>query len=79
MIYDGLAEASTIPPGWHGWMHHRTDVAPSETDYAPRAWEAPHIPNRTGTHEAYRPKGSILTGEKRPQVTGDYQPWTPGE
>ena len=27
VIYKGYAEASAIPPGWHGWMHHRTDVA----------------------------------------------------
>ena len=27
VIYNGLAEASRIPPGWHGWMHHRVDVA----------------------------------------------------
>ena len=24
VIYNGLSEASAIPPGWHGWMHHRT-------------------------------------------------------
>ena len=30
VIYNGLAEASRIPPGWHGWMHHRVDVAPSQ-------------------------------------------------
>jgi len=23
VVYNGLAEASMIPPGWHGWMHHR--------------------------------------------------------
>lgn len=28
VIYNGPAEASAIPPGWHGWMHHRTDVSP---------------------------------------------------
>ena len=27
VIYNGYAEASAIPPGWHGWMHHRTDVS----------------------------------------------------
>ena len=30
VIFNGEAEASKIPPGWHGWMHQRTDVAPSE-------------------------------------------------
>jgi NADH:ubiquinone oxidoreductase subunit len=31
----------------------------------------------TGTPLAYRPPGSILTPEKRPRVTGDYEPWKP--
>lgn len=78
VIYAGDAEASRIPPGWHGWMHHRSDVAPSEEDYAAHEWEKPHEPNLTGTPDAYRPPGSILTPEQRPEVTGDYKPWTPG-
>jgi NADH:ubiquinone oxidoreductase subunit len=77
VIYKDLAEASQIPPGWHGWMHHRVDTPPSEGDYTPRAWQKPHRANATGTPAAYRPKGSILTPESRPQVTGDYQAWSP--
>ena len=77
VIYNGDAEASRIPPGWHGWMHYRTDVAPSEEEYAAHEWEKPHEPNHTGTPGAYRPPGSILTPERRPEVTGDYEPWTP--
>ncbi len=26
VIYNGTAEASRIPPDWHGWMHHTVDV-----------------------------------------------------
>jgi len=26
VIYSGLAEASLIPPGWHGWVHHIVDT-----------------------------------------------------
>lgn len=77
VIYNGLAEASRIPPGWHSWMHHKTDVPPSDAEYRPHQWEAPHIPNLTGTPQAYRPKGSLLTPERRPEVTGDYEPWKP--
>ncbi len=78
VIYKDLAEASMIPPGWHGWMHHRVDTPPSEESYTAREWQAPHHANRTGTAAAYRPKGSILTASKRPEVTGDYEAWTPG-
>ena len=78
MIYNGYSEASAIPPGWHGWIHHRTDVAPSDESYKPREWQKPHVPNLTGSAAAYRPKGSMLSGEERPRVTGDYDAWTPG-
>ena len=77
VIYNGEAEASRIPVAWHGWMHKRTDIPPTEDTYRPREWEKPHVPNLTGTPAAYRPRGSILTSEKRQEVTGDYEPWTP--
>src|ERR1051325_9932559 len=31
VIYNGYAEASRIPPEWHGWIHHVVDTAPTET------------------------------------------------
>lgn len=79
VLYNGYAEASTIPPGWYGWMHHRVDTPPTEQTYAPREWQKPHRRNFTGTPLAYRPKGSNAAGRARPQVTGDYKAWTPGE
>ena len=77
VIYNGEAEASRISPGWFGWMHGKTDIPPPADTYTPHPWEKPHRPNMTGTAAAYRPKGSILTPEKRQEVTGDYEPWTP--
>lgn len=77
VVYNGYAEASAIPPGWHGWMHHRTDTPPSDQTYRKRDWEKPHIANATGTPRAYRPKGSMLNLGHRPRVTGDYDAWTP--
>ena len=29
VIYNGLAEASKVPPSWHGWLHHTVDVPPT--------------------------------------------------
>lgn len=78
VIYRDYSEASKIPPGWHGWIHHRVDVAPPSDDYRPREWQKPHQANLTGSPAAYRPKGSVLTNQHRPQVTGDYDAWTPG-
>ena len=77
VIYKNLAEASFIPPGWHGWMHYTTDVPPTDETYKPRPWEQPHKPNMTGTAQAYHPPGSLLGHIKRPKGTGNYQPWTP--
>lgn len=78
VVYNGVAEASRIPPGWYGWMHHRFDKPPTEQAYTPREWQKPHRENMTGTAEAYRPPGSTLAAGKRPRATGDYEAWTPG-
>jgi NADH:ubiquinone oxidoreductase subunit len=75
--YNGVVDASAIPPGWHGWMHYRTDVAPVDEDYLDRDWHQPHVVNQTGTPGAYLPKGSYANSQSRPRVTGDYDAWTP--
>jgi NADH:ubiquinone oxidoreductase subunit len=75
VIYNGVAEASRIPPGWHGWMHHRGDEPPAA--YKPRDWQKPHQPNPTGTAMAYRPPGSVLHGKPRVPARPDYEPWSP--
>ncbi|MEM7621176.1 MAG: NADH:ubiquinone oxidoreductase subunit NDUFA12 [Pseudomonadota bacterium] len=77
VIYNGISEASTVPPDWHGWLHHTVDVPPTEQDYTPKSWQQPHKPNMTGTDYAYRPPGSTLHAGERPPATGDYKPWTP--
>lgn len=73
----GYADPTSIPPGWYGWMHYRTDVLPTETEYRPRDWQKPHVPNLTGTALAYRPDGSLLTRGARPRVSADYDAWSP--
>jgi NADH:ubiquinone oxidoreductase subunit len=77
VIYKGYAEASKIPPDWHGWMHYTFDEPPTKVPLLRRAWEKDHEPNLTGTIYAYRPKGSIARGGQRPAATGDYQAWRP--
>ena len=79
VIYNGEADASKVPPGWRGWLSHTFERPPTEEPYTPRAWEMPHLPNITGTPQAYRPRGSQLATGQRPAATGDYVPWTPGE
>ena len=77
VIYSNLAEASKIPPEWHGWMHYLVDTPPTEEKYTPRPWQKPHRMNMTGTARPIVPHGSILASGKRPNATGDYKPWRP--
>jgi NADH:ubiquinone oxidoreductase subunit len=77
VIYAGITEASQTPPGWYGWLHHIVDIPPTGETYVPRSWEQPHLPNMTGTAQAYRPQGSTLRSGKRPAATGDYDAWSP--
>ena len=67
VVYNGYAEATRVPPSWHGWLHHTVDVPPTEEAYTPHEWEKPHIPNMTGTPAAYRPPGSTLASGRRPR------------
>jgi NADH:ubiquinone oxidoreductase subunit len=80
VIYKGAPDASKVPPEWHGWLHHQSDVVPSEATHSfRRPWQKPHQPNMTGTDQAYRPPGHILQGGQRDKATGDYEAWQPPE
>ena len=76
VLYNGEEEASRVPPEWHAWLHHTTDAVPS-ADAPRRPWQKPHLPNLTGTPDAYRPPGDLARGGVRPSATGDYEPWRP--
>ena len=72
VIYDGYAEASKVPPDWHGWLHHTFAEPPTVEPLKRRSWEKEHRPNLSGTIHAWRPKGSIArTGERPPGMDGD--------
>lgn len=74
VAYAGDAEASKVPPEWHGWLHYMTETpitAPA------RPWQKPHHANLTGTPASYRPAGHDYEGGRRAAATGDYEAWTP--
>src|SRR2546429_396813 len=77
VIYSGTAEASIVPPSWHGWLHHTVDTLPTQENVTPRPWWKPHRPNLTRTPGAYRPIGSTQAQGRRPQANGDYRAWDP--
>jgi NADH:ubiquinone oxidoreductase subunit len=77
VIYNGYAEASSVPPGWNAWMQHRTDKTPQDEKYQARVWEAPHKANPTGTADAYHPPGSLSSANPQAAAKPDYQAWQP--
>ena len=77
VVYKGIAEPSKIPAEWHGWIHYTTEIAPVNINTHRYSWQKTHLPNLTGTKNAYAPKGHMALGGKREKVSADYQAWTP--
>jgi NADH:ubiquinone oxidoreductase subunit len=76
VIYNGVAEPSKVPARWHGWLHYTLDTPPAKNGMT-YGWEKPHLPNLTGTKNAYVPSGSLLTTQERAKTVADYEAWTP--
>lgn len=72
VVYNGIVEASKIPAEWHGWMHYSTNIIPTKIDTHKFSWQKIHIPNLTGTINAYSP-----TKSKTKNTNSEYEPWKP--
>lgn len=60
VMYNNYPEASTIPPEWHGWLHHQTNSLPDEYAACFRhSWQKPPAENPTGTNYAYKPRNLL--------------------
>jgi NADH:ubiquinone oxidoreductase subunit len=80
VMYKAAPDASSVPPEWHGWLHHQTDAVPSnDAESFRRPWQKPHRPNPTGSEATYLPPGHLLRGGVRDKATGDYEAWRPPE
>jgi NADH:ubiquinone oxidoreductase subunit len=77
VLYAGASDASKIPAEWHGWMHHQTDTVPPAQNPLRRFWQKQHMPNMTGSANAYVPPGHAARGGHRAGATGDYESWAP--
>lgn len=78
VVYNGVEEASAVPPEWHGWLHHQTNDVPNMNASPYRKpWQQPHQPNATGTTARYLPQGHVQAKSKHAKTYGDYQPWQP--
>ena len=67
VIYKNVAEASLVPPDWHGWLHYTVDQPPTVAPPKVKGWEKEHVPNLTGSPLAYRPPGSTSLNDRRPK------------
>lgn len=76
VVYNGLNEASKVPPNWHGWLHYFIDEPPVDNALQ-YEWQKEHMPNLTGTKHAYRPQGHMSKGGVRVKVQSDYVAWKP--
>lgn len=76
VVYHGIAEASRVPPDWHGWLHQTFAEPPTEAPLRRRNWEKDHVPNMTGTPLAYHPAGSLV-GAREKALAPDYEAWAP--
>ena len=86
VVYKDIADSgqiagapTSVPPEWHGWLHHITDDEPTG---APAAFEKPSYAvdayvTRTGTLEKYQPKGAFLNPQYRYSSWKKYQAWKP--
>jgi NADH:ubiquinone oxidoreductase subunit len=76
VIYNGIVEASRVPPEWDAWLHHTTDAVPPPGGLPRKPWQKEHVPNLTGTDLAYRPPGHTLAVGDKPKPP--YEAWRPG-
>ena len=74
VLYKGSPEASKVPAEWHGWLHYTVDQIPLNRLSKAKVWQKPHLPNLTGTIDAYRPPGDLKYRTKLPE---SYEPWKP--
>jgi NADH dehydrogenase len=72
VIYRGMAEPSKIPSEWHGWIHYSTNTLPIKIDTRKFSWQKIHLPNLTGTKNAYSPKDSSVK-----KTSSEYEAWKP--
>ena len=77
VTYNGLAEASSVPADWHGWLHYTVDTLPNKENYTPRHWQKRHKPNYTGTRKAYHPAHSLASAKDKQSPPREYVPWRP--
>jgi len=68
VIYNGEVEASKIPNDWYSWMHHTNNKIENSHNLKKYKWQKNHLPNQTGTTNAYNPKNNKNATEKKYKI-----------
>lgn len=76
VIYNGVVEASKVPPLWHAWLHQTIDEVPEENTKT-KHWQKSHQQNLTGSDRAYHPLGKYEDRVTKKNVHRDYEAWKP--
>lgn len=75
VIYRNRKEPSTVPGGWHGWLHYIIDDIP--TDLKSHKWQKHHIQSLTGTNLAYVPSDHAADHAESRKQEKSYSSWKP--
>ena len=74
VVYKNTVESTKIPPDWHSWIHFLTQNKPTNKTNK-FSWQKKHEENMTGTKEAYKPDGSLISDKKINNKK--YETWKP--
>ncbi|MHC0449484.1 MAG: NADH-ubiquinone oxidoreductase subunit NDUFA12 family protein [Candidatus Lariskella arthropodorum] len=79
VMYSGIVEPTKVPSAWFAWLHHQRDAVPDFKEYGVKRSKGKktHIPNLTGTQNAYYPPGYGVAPNRREKVSADYEAWEP--
>ena len=76
VIFNGVVEASKIPPHWHAWLHKSIESPPLNYKHK-YEWQQDHQPNVTGTIDAYHPRNHPASKSKLNLDEKEYERWNP--
>ena len=76
VIYRGIIESTRINPEWTNWLRYTSLSEP--IDKEKYNWQKTHLPNQTGTDDAYDPKKNE-TKTNLIEKKDDYNKWSPEE
>lgn len=76
-VDDRNPDSLKITPEWHAWLHHNTDIPPSDTPLPKPAYQAEETGNLTGTADAYYQPTFKLSKDYHGTASEKYESWSP--